>query len=221
MPLLTDGEQLAQEQAKKDTERADRCATIRNEVATELGLRYSPALASFESFKCDRQDQSRVLNRLKSYAATINNNISAGRNMILYGPVGTGKDHLLAALLYAAADACIASKWVNGLDLYGSWRDQIDAGTSESEMVKRFAEYPVLAISDPIPPAGTPSAWNVGQLYRIVDARYRAMRPMWLTLNSAGDSDSESALSAPVFDRLKHNAEIIECRWPSYRERKN
>lgn len=220
-PRQTDEEQQYEAARKKLAEHLARAEAIKKDIARAIGPRYSPDRATFDGFECTRPDQRAVVNRLCEFALSIHDQVAAGRNLILFGTVGTGKDHLLAALLYAAADAGFASHWINGLDLYGSWRDQIDAGASESSMVRVYAEYPILAISDPIPPLGSPSAWNVGQLYRIIDARYRAMRPTWLTMNSSGDADAETNLSVPVFDRLKDDAEVIQCRWPSYRERKN
>lgn len=160
-----------------------------------------------------------MIDRVRELAGGISASIGDGQNVILFGPVGTGKDHLLAHLLYAAADAGHKCRWVNGLDLYGKWRDQIDGGENEARMVAGFVSPPVLAISDPIPPVGAPSAWNVGQLYRIIDARYRHLRPTWMTVNAASVDDANETLSAPLFDRLRHGAALIHCYWPSYRQR--
>ena len=32
-----------------------------------------------------------------------------------------------------------------------------------------------------MPPVGNLSAWDVGNLYRLLDRRYRAMRPTWVS----------------------------------------
>jgi hypothetical protein len=77
-----------------------------------------------------------------------------------------------------------------------------------------------LAISDPIPPVGEPTAWNLGQLYRLLDRRYRDLKQTWVTLNALSIEDADAKLSAPMFDRLREDAELFACFWPSFRERR-
>lgn len=191
----------------------------REQLAGQLGQRYSRERVALERFTIYNPEQRKVVDHIRRLASDIDASIGDGQNVILFGPVGTGKDFLLANLLYAAVDAGHKCRWANGLDLYGQWRDQMDDGTNEQRMVAGFISPKVLAISDPIPPVGAPSAWNVSQLYRIIDARYRQLRPTWMTVNAASVEDANETLSAPLFDRLRHGAALIHCYWPSYRQR--
>ncbi len=96
-----------------------------------------------------------------------------GRGIVLLGAVGTGKDHLLAAMLYRAVHAGFACRWLSGQEFYGDLRDRMDSGKAEEQRFRELQTPDVLAISDPIPPVGSPTAWNVAQLYRLLDRRYR------------------------------------------------
>jgi hypothetical protein len=58
-----------------------------------------------------------------------------------------------------------------------------------------------------------------GDLYRVLDRRYREVKPTWVTINAEDADDAKAKLGAPIFDRLKDNAELVPCFWPSFRER--
>ena len=154
-------------------------------------------------------------------AAGIGEFVTSSRGLVLLGTVGTGKDHLLAALLYAAARSGHSARWVNGQEVFGQFRDRIDTGKADEQHFRELCAPAVLGISDPIPPVGQAGAWDLGNLYRLLDRRYRAMKATWVTINAQSADDADAKLSEPVFDRLRDGAEIVTCCWPSYRERRN
>lgn len=186
----------------------------------QLGNRYSPKLCSLDTFEVYCEAQRTAVNRLRSIQSRLSAFIGDGSGLVLFGAVGTGKDHLLAAMLYAAADLGLACKWVNGQEVYGRFRDAIEEGKVEREIIADLAAPDVLGISDPVPPSGNPSPYNLQQLYRLLDRRYRELKPTWITLNALSPEDADAKLSAQCFDRLRDGAEILRCFWPSYRERR-
>jgi DNA replication protein DnaC len=188
-------------------------------LAHILGSRYSQDRTALDQYQVYHDAQQPIVAKIKDIAGRLAELVGDGRGIVLLGAVGTGKDHLLAALLYAAANAGISCRWVNGQELYGQFRDRMDTGEREEDLIKRLVEPQVLAISDPIPPAGAPTAWNTGQLYRLLDRRYRDLKSTWCSLNAVDVADADAKLSAAVFDRLREGAEILRCWWPSYRER--
>jgi DNA replication protein DnaC len=141
--------------------------------------------------------------------------------VIFFGTVGTGKDHLAAALLYAATDAGCLCRYTNGRELFARFRATMgdDAAENERKLVDDFAAPAVLAISDPTPPGSDMTAWQHDVLYRIVDRRYSLMRSTWITANLTRET-ADAALTEPVWDRLQQGAEVFVCDWGSYRERK-
>jgi DNA replication protein DnaC len=189
------------------------------DLAARLGRRYAPDRATLEGFEVYHRDQRPVLGRLREIRAELPGWLEGGRGLVFYGTVGTGKDHLLAAMLYAAARAGLSCRWENGQDLHARFRDQVKADGREEDVLAPLVAPQVLAVSDPTPPAGQLTPWNQLQLYRLFDRRYRALRSTWVTLNASSVSDADAQLSEPVFDRLRHGAELLPCFWPSYRER--
>lgn len=189
-------------------------------LASDLGSRYSREATLLAAFDVYDQKQESAVNRMKAFFADLENVIRDGKGLVLYGAVGTGKDHLLAAALYFTASAGLDVRWVSGQEIYGRIRDSMDSGQREDSLMREWERPMVLGISDPIPPIGKPSEWNTMQLYRLLDRRYRALRPTWVSLNADSAADADAKLSAPVFDRLREGAELIPCFWQSYRGRK-
>lgn len=201
---------------KEMRRRADQVA----ELSHTLGKRYSPDRVQIEGFEVYDAKQTPIIAAVKKIASELPTLVANGESLIWYGPVGTGKDHMMAYLLYVAAGHGIDCKWVNGVQVYSTIRDRIDSGRLESELLNELARPTVLAISDPIPPARKPSDFNVEQLYILMDRRSRDAKSTWVNFNAASENDAYEKLSAPVFDRLRDGARIFPCFWPSYRERR-
>src|SRR5262249_2005622 len=154
--------------------------------------------------------QQQVLDRLRAWAATWPGPLKEGKGLILYGPCGTGKDHLLAGMLYLAVGGhTLTGKWVNGVELYSRFRDVMHTkGTTEEQILYDYSKPDILAISDPVPPSGEVTAFQVGQLFMLLDERYRRMKSTWITLNVTSEADAQARLSLPLFDRLRDGAEM-------------
>jgi DNA replication protein DnaC len=125
----------------------------------------------------------------------------------------------MIAMLYEAVGVGASCRWLNGQDLFGQFRDGMDAGRAEEDILRKLTAPDVLAVSDPIPPVGCPTSFNVNTLYRVFDRRYRALKPTWISMNALSPDDADNKLSEPVFDRVREAAEMFHCFWPSYRER--
>ena len=211
-------EQLRKEEETRQARERDNL--LRN-VAGKIGKRYHPARASLDTFRVYHKAQQPVIDKLRAFIADPKATVEAGRGLVIYGTVGTGKDHLLAAVLYAAARAGFVCSWINGQEIFGRFRDAMDSGESERGLLAEFVAPTVLGVSDPIPPVvdpNKPTAWRTELLYRVLDARYRECKPTWVSLNAMSPDDADAKLSAPVFDRLRDGAELVPCFWPSYRE---
>jgi len=185
----------------------------------KLGKRYWPKRASLETYRVYDERQRIPLSRLQSVAAELSPE-TGGRGLVIYGTIGTGKDHLLAAMLYRAIRAGLTCSWSNGLEIFASLRDVMDTDRGEASVMKQFTGPQVLGISDPVPPAeGKLTTWRAEVLVRIIDARYRELRPTWITMNGDSVADLKRKLTSPVFDRLQQDAEFVPCFWSSFRGR--
>jgi DNA replication protein DnaC len=209
-------------------------------LCEERGPRYSAA--RFSNFQIEHDGQKVAVEKLQQYAADAENRIAAGESVWLIGPAGTGKDHLMFALCYAAVAAFKSVLWVNGSALWLAFREAINSKGktdfrrgvygeydtfdatlhgSEASISHKLAEVDVLAISDPLSPSGPLTDYQAETLLRIIDRRYSHMRPTFLTINCASRQEAEQRMGAAVVDRLAHDALVVACSWPSYRQRKD
>jgi hypothetical protein len=90
----------------------------------------------------------------------------------------------------------------------------------ENRVIEELARPDVLGMSDPLPPKDQLGVWRCEVLLRLLDKRYRAMRPTWLSANLRSIGDADVAFTAAVWDRLQHESVVLFCSWGSYREPK-
>ena len=193
------------------------------------GSRYAGCrLANFEA----RTDEMMAAwATVQAFADNIVAEYSDGTPLLLFGPTGTGKDHLMVGVvheLFASVRVACRSvggydayrapdvHWCNGPDLFGAIRQGI-AESTEKKLIEDYARYELLVISDPVPPAGRATDYQITTLYRILDRRYSNTRPTWCTLNVAKRAELEDRVGAAVAGRLTHGAEAVFCNWESYR----
>jgi len=210
----------AQEEAKKRAEEEDarkqKIYWERKRLSTDMGARY--ANCSLANYSVKFLEQKNAIETVKEFLSGMVEHVKAGRGLILYGSVGTGKDHLLAACMFAAIDAGFSATWKNAQSIYEAARDKMDEGGREAEMLKPFLWPTILGLSDPTPPAGDLTGFRVELLWRIADVRYREMKPIWLTMNANSIEECQAKLSVPLWDRLQDNAVCVPCFWPSNRK---
>lgn len=182
----------------------------------DRGIRYRPCRLS--NFVVSGEQQAAVLAAVEGYATRIVDEISIGTNVILFGPKGTGKDHLLTALSHMAFGHGFTVEWRNGVDLYGDMRDSIAADMPEKDFVDRLVRPNVLYLSDPLPPVGAITNYQSSMLLRILDARYSRARPTWCSVNVLGGDELDQRMAGQNADRLRDGALALYCNWPSYRK---
>lgn len=214
-----------EEKAKRDAEAVaerDRRAAMerharRNALAGQMGRRY--AHASLDTFHAIDGNQQARKAEAADYAENVAERIKAGVGLLLIGPPGTGKDHLAAAVMFAACDAGFNVRWVNGVGLFAGARDAIRDDASERAWAEQFIKPDLLAISDPVPPAGAVrDGWQLAKLFEIIDGRYRDMRPTILTVNVADRAEAVARMSENIVQRLEDGSLVLKCNWPSYRK---
>ena len=71
-----------------------------NDLVEKIGQRYKSC--TLDSFSIYDPRQRVIIGEIRAFAADLQGEIDAGRNVLFFGPPGTGKDHLLVALLKEA-----------------------------------------------------------------------------------------------------------------------
>lgn len=186
----------------------------------ELGKRYSGC--SIENWQMSdkpevKSKQMSVLEKLNCYRESLSCVISQGSGLTLFGSIGTGKDHLMSALIFDAMRCGFTVEWRDGNRLYRDLRTVVSENATEADMIDPLISADVFAISDPLPPQGKLSPFIIEKLFSVVDRRHREQKATWLTLNVKSRNEADERLSPQIVDRITDGALCLACEWPSYR----
>lgn len=217
---------VADKWAKEEQEvKEDRESTAQraawDKFAREVGSRY--LACRFDSFELSEESgaekrQLAALHGVAVYARDFDAE-ALGPNVILLGPSGTGKDHLLVAMAHAVwKGSGIAPKWQNVQTLFERCRDAIDdPSTRESEIINEFSKPQILYLSDPLI-EGKLTPFQKSILFRVLDYRSRELRPTWISINATDRDDLISRMSLPLVRRMDDEALVVLCDWPPHAE---
>lgn len=209
-------ERAKQWEADQRQREFDERAWAWRQFVARRGQRYGTC--KFENYEAKTPEQRAAVDALRLYAANVVERIKIGQNVILFGPPGTGKDHLCMALSRQAFLCGATVAWANGQDLFSAIRDGMKEGTPERKTVGQFTAGSVLYLSDPLPPTGEGRQFQQETLFRIIDRCYSDLKPVWATLNVQNRQEAVERLGPQATDRLMHGALIIPCNWESARK---
>lgn len=195
------------------------------EIVKQAGTRYSDC--RIENFQLDgdreiAQRQRAVLEPLARYTGDIPSVMQSGMGLLLYGPCGTGKDHLMIGAIHKAIDAGIDVLYVYGVQLLNEISSTIgeNAKSDLRDIVRKYVQPEILAISDIRPPSGNLSGFHKDCLYQIATQRYKNRKPTWMTVNARNKEQVDTSLSPQVVSRFAHAALTLNCEWPDWRLKK-
>ncbi|MCD0460039.1 ATP-binding protein [Roseiconus lacunae] len=202
-----------------DSRQADpqRTLTALERLERSVGRRYSGC--AFENFRILTDRHSKAVAACREYAAEFRDHVRDGVSLLLLGPRGTGKDHLMVATLKAIVQGYSIRRagavvYRDGLSMYSHFRSHLK---DEDQLVSHLLKVDLLAISDLLPPTGPLSEYEQRILIRVIDGRYRECRPIAATLNVTKFGELESRIGPQAADRLRDGAKVVPCIWESYR----
>lgn len=154
------------------------------------------------------------------------------RNGLFFiGDCGVGKTHLAAAIanrLLKQGQGVVCMTMIDLLArLKETFRDGPKGhyGPTEAEIMKNYAEVPLLIIDD----LGSeqPTEWGISKIYAIINVRYEAYMPIIVTTNYAGGELAERMTpgarasdrrnAQKTIDRLREVCGAVEMRGISWR----
>jgi DNA replication protein DnaC len=183
----------------------------------ERGSRYHRcSLTNFEI--TDKARQTPILTALARYESAIRAMIDDGVGLVFTGPPGSGKDHLMAAMMNAALLNSYRVRWTSGVKFFSALRDSIGGEDKEGGVLGPLVVADVLAISDPVPPFGSLSEFQAAKLFEVIDERYNNRRATWVTINAANREEASQRIGHATIDRLRDGAVCVACNWDSYRK---
>ena len=145
--------------------------------------------------------------------------LGRGANLILFGPPGTGKSHLAAALGFALVENGWRVLFTRTTDLVQRLQIARRELTLEAA-IARLDKYHLLILDDLA--YVTKDQAETSVLFELIGARYER-RSLLVTANQPfgqwGKIFPDQAMTLAVVDRLVHHATIFEMNVESYRRR--
>ena len=142
--------------------------------------------------------------------------ISRAENLVIAGPSGTGKSHLVEALAHAAIEKDLRVAWFT-LETLTAAIGRAKADGSVARTVTRICRSDLIVVDDiGMLPAGQDAA---EAFYRITDAAYER-RSVAVTSNihpSGFDTIMPKTLATATVDRLMHHAHLVVTKGDSHR----
>jgi DNA replication protein DnaC len=164
-----------------------------------------------------------------------------GRGLLLHGPVGTGKTHLLVAILRALTlERGAPARFVEFTHMLADIKEGFNQGRNEAEVLGPVSRIPVLGVDEL--GKGLTTDWQLSVLDEVISRRYNNGLTTYFTTNlplsegtesprepvTAHSGDLRRSLEAiqlvdrvgeRIFSRLHEMCEFVEVRGPDYRKR--
>ncbi|MGO0633421.1 ATP-binding protein [Pseudomonas sp. SAR267] len=195
----------------------------RHELAWKLGDALIPKRfkdKTFAAYQANNPGQIKAKARCHLYAEEFEQNLEAGRCMILVGNPGTGKTHLgvsIAQAVMASTGHTAVYRTLGGI--LQSIRATFDgsSGQSEGSILDGLIKPTLLVLDEVGASKETPSEFELSRLFSIINGRYEKMLPT-IVISNLGVKELPAAMGERSADRLREGGVIVlPFTWESQR----
>lgn len=134
--------------------------------------------------------------------------------LVLYGPYGVGKTHLLAAIANARCAEGKSCLYVSAVTLFEVLQERIQQNRDYRDLLKRAMHTPLLLIDDLDKPK--PSEFRESIFYHLIDKRSLAGLPLAISCNGT-PADLDRWIGGAARSRLMMGLRPVEMRGTDYR----
>lgn len=205
--LERDGQSFSS-RCKTFTAYAEQAALESSLASTRISKRFRTR--TFESFQ-PSQDSRHALEVCKRWVSKFPH--ASGIGLILHGPVGTGKTHLVSAIVNALHTRKERVLFACVPDLVADFRAAIKDGRSDA-IIDEVIAAPVLVLDDLGAERATEYVQEV--IPRIINRRYEDLAPTIITTNLSLP-ELETQITARSTSRLVEMCHWLELAGPDYR----
>jgi len=198
-----------------DASRREEALARWRDVLGESGIPAAYQHCSIVGYKAHSNEQMNQLQKVEDYCEHLGETIAAGKNLVLIGWTGTGKTHILAALVLQALRENRSAIFITASKVVRAVRDTWGRGSqmSETDVMRALANVDLLAI-DEIQECDAAERRLLGD---VINDRYEKGKPTMISSNLDMKALSQH-LGARAIDRLlDRGSAYCVMNWESYR----
>lgn len=173
---------------------------------------------TLDDYDMTNEGQVRAVKIARAYITRWSECLKVGRSLIFMGGPGTGKTHIAAAICTGVVTAGGSALFRTVPDAIAIVKASYSKGGDEDAAYRLLTEPDLLVLDDV--GAVRLSDHDTGVLFRIINARYEAQRPMILTTNASSLDQLAGIIGDRLVDRLLENNGVeLNFDWTSHRRK--